>query len=1384
MNAGASVKHWGADEFFASDGAEFLKARSGPIHVIVTNAYTSIHSNLLSRCGVVRRACQHLFYKAELDLRAQCVIYPCSKTVEEKGCLVRLRAFRGVVVFLSSLLWASLPCFGQQTLGSINGTVKDASGGVVAKVAVKARNLGTNLTQTTSSKDDGSFSIVDLPIGTYEVSFSKDGFKTEVHSHIVVQGGTTTTVDGSLQLGEITSQITVTGTPLLNQTDTTNGYTLGSELIESTPLGTGSFTQLALLSPGVNADFLTGSGSNAGLGNQNIFANGQRDTSNSFTVNGVQANNIFNGKSSSGVADNRAVLNTGEVPFTSGSIGGEITTSTSVYSGIGQALPSPPPETVEEIRVNTSMYDASEGGYSGAHITLQTRSGTNELHGQAYEYHQTDAWNAAPFFFNQDPTLRALGKTVPELKRNTFGVTLGGPIRKDKLFFFASYQGQRATDQDSSISEVNTLPGLTDTNRSDPVALAALAGLPAGTPIDPVAMNILNLKLPSGKFNEQFFIPSETVTNVADQVRLGYNALVIGPKTTFKADQVNGNIDYNFSARDRLAGKYYYQNDPTDAPFAISQVGNFPQQLTAGSHAFSLENTTTISPNAVWTQRFGFIREKAFAHTTNGYTNKDYGMNIFGLSNVAGLSITAPNPNNPSKGLAIGPASNFSNAGIFQNEFEGSTKYSWTLGRHTLAFGFQWDHTQLNVVNRNNQTAELNFSKFSTFLTGTLCTPGDFFCGETGPSTFINGATSRYYRSNQVGAYATDTFRFRQNLTLTLGVRWDWDGPLTEKHGLLANFYPQDYSYVQCTIGGTAGAPTTTTPCDPGTDVITGAGIVVAGNNKQFPTKGVSDSTLTGRQWGFAPRIGLAWTPGFMKNFVIRTGFGMYYDRGEYLAELSPSAGGNFNGPFGVTVEPPFVVPLLSQPGATFTTPFGTNTPPAAPTSLAGVATLIPNITDLINETTPLCANISASTGVTFFCTPVQFAGYDPKNKLPYSENWMLDLQWQPRNDLVLTLSYVGNHGVHLPIPVPFNQPNTATPSNPIHGQTSTYGYNVIPAENIATLVEGFPSGNVDLRVPFIGFDPNSQYSKAAGISNYHALQFHVTKRVSYGLTLSGSYTWSHAMDEESGEQLFYNGNNPLNLRTGYANSDFDRRHVFIVSYQYELPKANNLHGWLSQVVNGWGTSGLVAAESGQPFSVIDFSGGVASIFYGGGNDFVTNPLVPIGGVGSTSGAKPILQGTLGVDPSKPVLNPAAFGIPLLTPDPATNGIPVGDNLETGFGPASRNIFVGPFQSRVDMAVFKNFRLTERFRLRFDAQAFNIFNHPSFDTPNNNVSYNPSFNDPPTYGPGGANPFPNAGQHNCTGQNGYVCPPFGSLGLIQHTIGSPRFMQMALHLTF
>jgi hypothetical protein len=1244
------------------------------------------------------------------------------------------------VFCLGLLCLLGTPALAQKTLGAINGTVTDTSSAVVQDATVKIHNAATGLDQEAKTKSDGSFSIVDLPIGTYSVSFSKSGFKTEVHSQIPVQANRTTTVNGSLQPGEVSAQVTVTATPLLNQTDTTNGYTMSSELVESMPLGTGSFTQLAILAPGVSADFLNSSGTNGGLGNQSIFANGQRDTSNSISINGINANNLFNGKTSSQVSANRFVLSTGET-FVGNT--GDIQTSTSVYDAIGQGIPSPPQETIEELRVNTSMYDASQGANSGAHISLITKSGTNDFHGGLYEYHQTSAWNAAPFFRNLDPGTPASQK-VPLLHYNRFGATLGGPIKKDKLFFFGSYQGVRVTDQLNATSFLAVSPSLTD-DRS-PAALAAVALADFGATINPANINPIALQLMQTKTAQGgFLVPSATTTG-APPVN-GHTATVQGPPATFQADQINANIDYNFSAKDRLAAKYFFQTDPTTSPFATSQVLGFPQQLQSGSQAFSLGNTSIITPNFTWEQRVGFIRERAFATTTQPFGPSKFGINIFGSKIFPGISISDSDGQGDS--LGIGPSgSPFANAGVFQNQFEGASNANWVHGRQTISFGFNWDHTQLNIINKSNQAASLTFRTFPDLLTGTLR------LGEAN-SVYFNGASNRYYRADQTGLFIQDNVKVTRNVSVNLGLRFDWEGPLTEKNGLLTNFYRKKYAY------------------DLPTDTITDIGLVVAGNSKTFGTKGVSASTLTGRQWGLAPRVGVVWSPSFIKNFVIRSSFGLYFDRGEFFTEFSPSAGNGFNGPFGVTLQPPFVVPTLSTASDTFANPFGATAPAAPPTNLSQVAALVPCQGLNAAQT---CQNPQAggivTNGLVTGTNPFLFGGYDPANKLPYSENWSLDLQWQPVNTLALTLAYVGNHGVHGVLPIPFNQPRIATATNPVNGQSVSYGYQVpgVAAEQFNTST----GGNTDLRASFIGYSPNAIFYEAEGNSNYNALQFSASKRLSHGLTIDTAYTWSHSLDSQSGLGLFFTGNNPLNPKSAYASSDFDRTHVFTISYHYEFPKISKETGFLAMAANGWGLSGITVAQSGQPYSIYDFSGGVASIFYGT-NNFLGNPIVPLLPGQTPASAQRLPPGT---DPTVKV-NIGAFGLPLITP--GQFGVPAGDTFETNFGGTGRNIFRSSFQTRFDLSVFKEFRLSERFKLRFDAQAFNLFNHASFDAPNNNISFNPFFNNPPQYGASFGTPF----FKPCDPITGaYVCPPRGSGGIVQHTIGSPRFLQMALHLSF
>jgi hypothetical protein len=1225
----------------------------------------------------------------------------------------------------------SVPAQAQQTLGAINGTVTDASGAVVQGVSVQIRNLGTNESVTAQTKGDGSFSAVDLPIGTYEVTFSKEGFRKEVYSQILVQGNRTTTVNSKLSPGTVSSTVVVSATPLMNQTDTTNGYIVDQATIQDTPLGTGSFTQLAILSPGVHADFLGGSGSNSGLGNQAIFANGNRDTSNSFSLNGTNTNNLFNGNSTSQVGENRFVLNTGE----NFGAGGGIQTSTSVYGAIGQSLPTPPPDAIQEIDVNASMYNATQGNNSGAHINVTTKSGTNSIHGSAWEQFQNSDMNSNYYFYNE------AGLPIPYENRNQFGGTLGGPIKKDKLFYFLSYQGIRVADQQSSQKDVTVPQGLTN-DRSQQGIINLIeeeyGETITASQINAAAMNLLNAKLPNG----QYLIPSAQYTG-AQATALGYDAVVTGPDSLAPVNQGIADIDYAVSDSDHLSGKYYVQDNPTTNPFgSVGSLLGFSQQLLAGSQVFSLTNTAILSPNLTWEQEFGFTRLRAYAATQQDFTPGQMGISLLGSATFPQFDISNDDPT-LGFGLEFGPSTSFGNAGMYQNQWEYGSTLNLVKAKNTISTGFQLDHTQLNVINNNTNTDTLDFASFLTFVEGTV-KAGDAF----------EGTANRYYRSDTVGAFVNDDYKLRSNLTVTAGLRWDFDGPLSEKYGRLTAFDASKYAYTPCTINGVAADPTTGAACDSGTDVITNSGLEVA-------TPGAS--LMNQRQWGVSPRIGIAWAP--LTKLTVRAGYGIYYDRGELFSYFSPSAGAGFNGPFGVTLAPPFVEPIASQKDASLSVPFGTTEPPPPSGTAAGFQALLPNL-----EQTA-CGYPGCWPAGNLF-GPFLFGGYDPNNKLPYTENWTLDLQYQLSNNWMFEVGYVGNRGIHEVLPIPFNQPLLASSQNPVNGQIYSYGGTspLSPANCYTNCLDYEPvytneySGNAPTRVPYPGYDMNSVQYETIGISDYNALQVQVHKRLSNGLQFTGAYTWSHALDEQSGLGLFVTGNNPLTPRDNYASSDFDQTHVLLVNYSYTTPNVTK-NGLLGEAVNDWTIGGQTVAQSGQPYSVYDYSGSVASMYFGT-DDEIGNPIVPL--VPGISPKQAEFQGTTGVNASKPVLDAADFAPVFLVPGtPQANaaGLPPCDasgcdSYESLYGTSGRNTFRGPFQVRFDMSLAKQFALTERFGLRFEADAFNIFNHPDFDTPNNDVDFFPYYEGPPSI------------------------PPEGELGLIQHTIGSPRFLQLQLHLTF
>ncbi len=1342
--------------------------------------------------------------------------------------------FPRLLVLVAFALCTFAPCsrslLGQQTLGGITGAVTDSSGGAIPNATVTVVDEQTSLTRATTTNGSGVYTLVDLPIGAYTLTFTAPNFEAQKTPHITVQAERTATVNASLKVGQTSTTVEVQATPLINAADTTNGYVMESSQIAATPLPTGSFTGLAIESPGVDAELSGGTGANSGLGNAPIWANGQRDTSNSFLLNGVDATNLFNGKSTSQV-DSARVINSTGVQTLPGGAGGVIMSAASVYLSIGNAIPTPAPETLEEVRVNASMYDAQQGSTSGAHIDMSTKSGTNQMHGALYFRHGTNWINAAPFFFNQDPDVPASDK-VPQLHREEFGGTFGGPLIKDKLFGFAGFQYLHVSDAELGDSFLDVPIGLTDSNRNSS-GLAALANSSFGTDlsggnIDPLALILFNSPALPGEPG-QWLIPNDSLFPTANPLPTAAhldNAFIPGTGY-FKTSQGVADLDWNPVTKDTVSLKYFYQHDPTIAPYTYSSVPGFTEHLDSGAQEFSIINTLLLKNSLSTTQTLGVLREKNWADNTQAFgpsaiPGGAYGtgsINVFGSNYFPGISIVNVFGNVQSNNfpgispvfLNIGPnaESQSSNTGVFQNRLSPSGNAIWLLGKHTVNFGGSYAYTQLNTIDKRTGIGTVTSDDFSEFVQG-YDVPGssdtEFYV-----TSFLQGNASRYYRANQLGMYIEDKYQVTPNLSLTGGIRYDWDGGLTEKYGRIFNFNPSLYNY------------------DAGSDTITNSGLIIAGNNANG-TKGVSNTTLTGRQWGIGPRVGAAWSPARDHNsLVIRTGAGIYYDRGELYTYFSPgyAIGTVTGGPFGVNQQLPFVNDSTCPSASLFLyegylatcggggepsnaaegnieNPYGTSLEYSAPTSpkASDLSTFLPNVCSIVNTGNPgaYCPT-TPNNAIINNGQPISLGVYDRANKLPYTINYTLDIQWQPRNDFAFEIGYVGNVGRHQVIPVPFNQPNIASPTNVLLSQTPcpqsySYGYNVnfgpLPTGSCfgsqASYLLNYEGGNVDLRVPYIGYAAESIDYRAAGVDEYNALQAHAEKRMSHNFQIGASYTWSHALDEQSGLGLFYNGNNPLNLRSGYGSSDFDRTHVINFDYTFNLPAYAPAGRLAGKIIDGWSLTGLTVLQSGQPYSIIDFSGAIGSIFYSTA-DGITNPIVPLAPGCSPRSA---LTGRSGAfyNPTQPdnggALNATCFTLPLLPAGGLGGAIPPDDPYETTFTTGQRNIFRQAFQKRADISVVKETAFdNERYNLKYTFDVYNVTNTSSFDIPGNEVSQNAYYNNLAPADPGLASPLPTGCGTNNAGPGAggiYYCA--GGLGLVGHTIGAPRQIQMSLHLDF
>ena len=509
---------------------------------------------------------------------------------------------------------------------------------------------------------------------------------------------------------------------------------------------------------------------------------------------------------------------------------------------------------------------------------------------------------------------------------------------------------------------------------------------------------------------------------------------------------------------------------------------------------------------------------------------------------------------------------------------------------------------------------------------------------------------------------------------------------------------------------------------DVGSDTIQNSGLIIAGNNKNG-TRGVSPTTLTGRQWGIAPRLGAAWQPGFFHNkVVVRAGGGMYYDRGELFSYFSPgyAIGTVTGGPFGVNQQLPFVN-VSSCPIATTTylyyyiptcggtvdpeTGYEVGTPSAAAGNLEnpyGLSLLAPpnnpKASDL-NNYLPNAASIMN------FGQPISLGVYDRRNKLPYTMNYTLDFQWQPRNDLAIEFGYVGNLGRHQVIPVPFNQPVIASHDHPtLAGSPFQQSYQLrlqrgrCGARSTALrYLANYEGGNVDLRVPYIGYAAESIAYKAAGVDAYNALQSHVEKRMSHGIQV-GSFLHLLARARRAERPR------PLLQRQQPAQS---ARRLWLgrlrphprAQLQLRLPHPRYCRQKplaAGKLVNGWSLVGLTVLQSGQPYSVIDFSGAIGSIFYSTANG-ITNPIVPLATGCTPKNALTKASGAwfpvTGVTALKPAASPSHCSPPAASMAPSLPLIPT----RPASPPASATSSARPPRSRADASLVKVINLKERY---------------------------------------------------------------------------------------
>ncbi len=1141
--------------------------------------------------------------------------------------------------FLKLLAWGTLLALvstvsarADELYGKIRGTVADPSGAVIVGAKITATNVETGISKEASSGADGSYEFLQLLApATYNLTAQQSGFKVFEAQNIPLSLNQIYVLNITLDLGAVTQQVTVEAAPAqVERTSMQLGADLTGSAIVDLPLNGRDWIQLQQTLPGVVAS------SDRNL--DNFSTNGARTQANGYMINGTDANDL----------------------------------------PLNNPLEIPSPDAIAEVHIVTNTINPEFGRNSGAILNAVTKSGTNKFHGSAFEFYRDPFLNSHNFFLPEPA----------QFHQNQFGGTIGGPIRKNHTFFFFSYQGTRNRAPETIEHCGNCNPGRSTVFTADqrngffpdiasssalsPFPLTGENGVttcpagtcPAGTPY---SMIFPTGHIPSSDFNS---ISVNLLNKFVPPPNSGPTEFSFNPITTNKVDQEITRIDHTFSTKDSIWGYWFIERHPSvdTLPFFAADLPGFPQQARSHTQHYTLAWNHTFGSTALNEARFGYNRFNFVAvEPVTPVLPSSVGFTGINPQDPAGAGVPAISLNGF---FTLGFSLDGPQPRIDQT-YQVTDNFSKIAGRHTLKFGFEMRRAQVENPFFFFNNGAFTFSGLGTFSTGN---PGaDFLLGipdfyEQSSGGFIDARTREYY------SYAQDQFKVRPNLTLTYGIAWQIDTPLTDKFNnsvAINAFRP--------------GQQSTVFPTAP-------AGLVFPGD------KGVTASGYQTRWNHFGPRVGFAWSPGNSTKWSIHGGFGVYYNVPEEELTLQNLLAVPFSlidiGIGDVGGSPSFAAPFTDIRGASAPIPFIHNKYPFTP------------------------PKPGSSVDFTFF-QPFTLNVISPDFTTPYSMNYNLTLERQLSASTILSVAYVGLQARHLETAYELNPAGQPPGANSTCAATVFLDFLQCDSSNsYFTAPQSFrypqtftPPGFV----PVLIFGSIGQQATDAN-SNYNSLQVTLTKHTSHGLQFRSTYSWSHSLDvvssfEDAGSASL--SPNPFNLRSNYGDSAFDARQRLVFSYAYELPSVRRFNAFQripSRLTDGWRIAGATTFQTGFPITLVD--GSLSSltcyaVFPKYGCADRPNVLGPVSLVNprTSSFVNKVLDPTNTTPRPHFYFNPNNFAL-------ETFGV---------LGSAGRNFFHGPGINNFDFALFKDTKITETTRVELRFEFFNFFNHAQFNNPISDV---------------------------------------------------------------